>query len=516
MTVLVLAPKQIGDYFASELEEKVQVSENIDEGFWRALAAGKYDANARIVIMHKALSKSPMFYNTIASFASEACVCIVGSNPDEEGVMRQKIYTAAQSSPDADSSAPYFFAYENPPLPEIISAYDEWELWRKGQVVEEEPEEDLYDEDEYDPSQETNLHGKVFTFTSSKGGSGKSTLSCLTASMIAKGSFLAARDGKMERPLKVVVWDLNLADSQLGFIIGKTSPTIVNLQQEGSDKRMFSNEEVSKICIHYDPFGVDFVLGPKVPQMAHSFTVEWLDNLLTALKRMYDIVIIDTSVDYVTDPAIKDIAYERATGIVYVTDLVVQTVAGTARWFKIVTGAKERGFMGISHGKIGVVVNRANIEDVPREKLHKAVGHDNIPLLTTIPDLPFSMIRAASDINRLDLLLEENDYGYSAGVYRLAMSLTSRKLPLVPLVKLRDKYMTRMDLSPAEQASQPNVTAALASKDMMGNLANMNLTPEQIEAAKQLLSAQSGGLGATKGAKRKSAKPKKKGLFSRK
>ena len=76
----------------------------------------------------------------------------------------------------------------------------------------------------------SNSHrGVVITVASAIGGMSKTTLSSLLASQISKSSDKASKEGKMARPLKVCLIDLDIFDGDQGFLLGITQPNALDL-----------------------------------------------------------------------------------------------------------------------------------------------------------------------------------------------------------------------------------------------------------------------------------------------
>jgi Mrp family chromosome partitioning ATPase len=79
--------------------------------------------------------------------------------------------------------------------------------------------------------------GQVIAVTSSKGGSGKSTVSITLATYLAHSSINSVKEGLLDsngqpvkKPLKVLLLDLDVRDGQVGFFTGFWN-------QPGADRR---------------------------------------------------------------------------------------------------------------------------------------------------------------------------------------------------------------------------------------------------------------------------------------
>lgn len=114
--------------------------------------------------------------------------------------------------------------------------------------------EDLYnDSDEIIIPKSDEVHnGKVIAVTSSKGGSGKSTVSMVLAAYLAKASRISEEQNLERSRLKVCVVDFDTRDGQLGFLNGQMGPTVFNIIGDasvtGSD---IPESAIKKVFIHH-------------------------------------------------------------------------------------------------------------------------------------------------------------------------------------------------------------------------------------------------------------------------
>lgn len=243
--------------------------------------------------------------------------------------------------------------------------------------------------------------GQVTAVTSSKGGSGKSTVADLVATYLAHSSENSYKEGLEERPLKVIIVDLDVRDGQQGFLTGHSRPTVVNLHGAG-----ISDEALRDTIIHDNRLKVDLILAPKKPRLSDDIPPEFYIELLQKLRTMYDYVILDTSVNYL-DPLLEKVAYPMADQIIFVTDVVINSVYSMCRWITEVTKSKAQGGMGISRSKIAIVLNKTldNVS-MPKERLKEsAMG---LPVISAIPSSP-KLITHAANLQQLDILLTHKE-----------------------------------------------------------------------------------------------------------
>lgn len=231
-----------------------------------------------------------------------------------------------------------------------------------------------------------NAKGKVITVTSSKGGSGKSTVSLGLASYIKKSSRIAVETGVEDRELKVIVIDLDTRDGQLGFLVGKRKPTIFNIMEATPASGV--NEEAIMTGVYQDPrSGCDYIFAPRRARNASNIEPSFYGNLIQKLRSMYDVIVVDTSVNF-TDDLLSKIAYPLADKIAFVTDMGISSVMGMARWVQETTDPISANGSGIDKGKIGIVVNKV-MNDVQMGPDKIQIAARGIPIIAMLPSVPF-------------------------------------------------------------------------------------------------------------------------------
>lgn len=262
--------------------------------------------------------------------------------------------------------------------------------------------------------------GQVVAVTSSKGGSGKSTVAVSLATYLAHSSVNSVREGRETKPLKIVILDLDVRDGQLGFITGNSKPTVINLRLNGITK-----ETIEETVITSSRLKVDLLLAPKRPRVSDDTPPEFYVELIHMLRKMYDYVILDTSVHYL-DPLLEKVAYPTADQIVFVTDIVVNSVFSMTRWIQEVTKPKEQNGMGINKNKIGIVVNKllANVAMDGDKIARSALG---LPILAVIPSNP-KLIAHAVNMQSMEVILKHKDL-YPA-IRRLARVIVGSRYSL--------------------------------------------------------------------------------------
>lgn len=388
------------------------------EQFWTLVQNGSISPDVECILVIDSFFDPKGNDVAFEQFVSTSCphtfVGIVNYHPSLNDQMRETISKLIESS-DSDGFANFYFidtrgfkksfdfalnAYasnssSDPRVAAILKGIDPDEI-RKVEPVVEEAEEIEFT---VDPELEESPYlGQVVAVTSSKGGSGKSTVTMTTATYLAHSSVNSVRQGLEERPLKILVLDLDVRDGQTGFMTGDSSPTVLKLMNEGISKKT-----IESTVIHKKNLKLDILLAPKRPRLSDEIPIEFYVELISNLKKMYDYVFLDTSVNYL-DPLLEKVAYPMADQIVFVTDMGLNSVFSMTRWVKEVTSPRENGGMGINKNKIGIVVNKS-ISDVnmTASKIRQsAVG---IPVVTAVPSSP-KLVTNSLNLRSMERLLQ--------------------------------------------------------------------------------------------------------------
>jgi len=251
----------------------------------------------------------------------------------------------------------------------------------------------------------TPIPGQVtLAVTSSKGGSGKSTTALLVASTVAHGSRKAFDAGLIPRPLKVVLVDMDTHDGQVASMIGQYMPTAINIRMEAR----WDEETILRNLVHSNRLEIDCLLAPVRPRSAHDVGPDFYRHVIRTLQCTHDVVIMDTSVNYL-DPLISTVCLPEATAIMFVTTMVSTAVQGMARALNEITGDLESDGMGVAAEKIGVVVNQAmsNVGMDREQVLEAALG---VPIIGQVP-MASQDVQLATNHNRMHMLMAHQELG---------------------------------------------------------------------------------------------------------
>jgi cellulose biosynthesis protein BcsQ len=233
----------------------------------------------------------------------------------------------------------------------------------------------------------------TITVTSSKGGSGKTTAAIMLASSIAQSSAAAGR------PLSVCLVDLDTRDGQVASLIGTFMPTALNIRVQP----VWDEERIRRNLVRAEPLGIDCLLAPIRPRTADTVGPDFYRTIVRSLQRMYDVVVMDTSVQYL-EPLIAKVALVETDEIVFVTNLASTAVQGMARALREITAPLDESGLGIPREKIGIMVNQsvANVGMGRDQVLAAGLG---IPVIGVIP-LATKDVLTATNLNRMHELLE--------------------------------------------------------------------------------------------------------------
>ena len=233
----------------------------------------------------------------------------------------------------------------------------------------------------------------TITVTSSKGGSGKSTASILLAATIRRASKDAGR------PLSVCLVDLDTRDGQVASLIGKFMPTALNIRVQP----VWDEERIRRNLVQADGLDIDTLLAPIRPRTADTVGPDFYRTIVRSLQRMYDVIVMDTSVQYL-EPLIADVALKESDEILFVTTLASTAVQGMARALREITAPVDESGLGIPREKIGIIVNQS-VANVGMERDQVLAAGLGVPVVAVIP-LATKDVLTATNLNRMYALLD--------------------------------------------------------------------------------------------------------------
>jgi cellulose biosynthesis protein BcsQ len=263
------------------------------------------------------------------------------------------------------------------------------------------------------------LPGQVtIAVTSSKGGSGKSTTALMLATTIAQSSRSAGQ------PLRVAILDLDARDGQVSTLIGTYLPTAFNLWSSPK----WDADAISKAMVRADDLGVDCLLAPARPRASQGVGTEFYRHVIRMLQGMYDVVVLDTSANYL-DPATWEVALLEASSILLVTTLANTAIQGMSRAVRDITDPTDVGGLGVPREHLSIVVNQSvagvgiDMEFIVQAALH-------VPIVAAVP-MATRDVLLATNHSAMQALLKHPFLG--PAYYGLARAIVPQ-LNLVPLV----------------------------------------------------------------------------------
>ena len=426
-------------------------------GFWSLADAGVIDDMTNIIVISDEFYQSAMqnwnsrpdqsrklrndFLELVFASTQSSLTLIVnyfGANRNRIEADLLK-YSGAQSNGTLQK---YYWVNPQSPLPDIDSAIKQYinspdaDPANVDEIAAAEhlnvmatPEEDSQqqaisgwqDSQDYEEEQFTNNYGKkaqIICCTSSKGGVGKTTTTFGIGAWLSASSKEAARQGLIPKPLKICIVDLDVHDAQIGSMIGKAEPTILRVAIEPQ----ITQEVMSKNLCYSERMKCWFLLSPKLPGSADTIPISKFEESIDVLRYMFDVIILDTSVDY-TDELFAKVAYPKANKIVFITTLDRKAVIGMGKWI-IRNGLPAPEGAQIPLDKVCVAINMGmkdvnmslkeirTIIDMSVSKVYAKLDRTIDPsdwkrpqIVGAIPEIPNGLITRMSNIQQFELTL---------------------------------------------------------------------------------------------------------------
>lgn len=418
----------------------------------------KISRNTGIIIFFSRLfNEEPEEFAKVVAFLAPYTLCCIlipqqdlDKKQDIDSAIKNIQYQMTSNDENYNVNTPYYFCAYEDPQNDILIAVDNYlgsnaiseevkESIRPFQAVDSTVRLEEYDKSVDDmidrvvsegvidlPKAAPGATGKIITVTSSKGGSGKSTVSILLGAYIAKSTAISAQEGKIPFPLKVCIVDLDVRDGQLGILTGSMSPNIIDIMMTG--KATQSN--VERGIYKSEKLNCDFIFAARRPRNAKKIPATFYAEVIQTLRSMYDVIILDTSVNYL-DELLNQVAYPLADRIVLVSDMGISSILGMKRWIMETVESPEDMSQEISKDKIGIVINKAMSDvNMSANKIQMAAG--DIPVISMIPSAQ-KLITYAANTNALGEVL--NEYAINQAIRNIATQVISTPLAEVPYIK---------------------------------------------------------------------------------
>ncbi|MBN1193699.1 MAG: AAA family ATPase [Coriobacteriia bacterium] len=196
--------------------------------------------------------------------------------------------------------------------------------------------------------------GRVVTVFSTKGGVGKTVLATNLGAALSKSL-----------DLRTAVVDLDLQFGDVGIMLG-LAPERTIADVAASIERLDA-DLLKGHMMHHDS-GLDVLLAPVRPEDAETVTTGRIDRILSLLREMYDIVVIDTaaSLDEVVLTAL-----DRSDAVYAVTMMDVASIKNMR------ISVQKLVQLGYANGLVRVVLNRADSKVwLEPHEVERAVGSE--------------------------------------------------------------------------------------------------------------------------------------------
>lgn len=430
-TAVVVGP----DMLRTTLKERITDWNVLDDSvqtvneLWQGWSHGTITLDIEAVLIISKLfdpeGNSTDFEEFVSHIAPYSFVGILNYNPELTEHMDDRIEKSAYFGGQKDEALCYYYISKTDPIGDLNSAInkflqrddpevqdtikvlkgeaDERDVPRADdEMVTTEPAttEPSYTMDDDDSSSGVSLHGTVISVTSSKGGTGKSTLALSLASYLAQTSRNNAEKGAYDRPWRVALVDMDTRDGQVGFLINAVKPTVYTLYKEG-----LNTANLERAMVPHEQLGIDALLATRRPKRADAIPPDFYQTMIKMLKRDYDYIILDTSVNYL-DPLLGEVCYPMSDHIIYVNEPVIASTNSMGRWVQETTNPLNRDGLGIPKKKIAIVINKFQTNaDLPVTYIRdKAKGTQ---IVSVIPSAPRATANAANH-QSVDLLVNPN------------------------------------------------------------------------------------------------------------
>lgn len=196
--------------------------------------------------------------------------------------------------------------------------------------------------------------GHVVTVFSTKGGVGKTVLATNLGTALAKGL-----------GLKTALVDLDLQFGDVGIMLG-LAPERTIVDVAASIERLDA-DLLRGHMTHHDS-GLDVLLAPVRPEDAETVTTGRIGRILSLLREMYDVVVIDTAA---TLDEVVLTALDRSDAVYAMTMMDVASIKNMR------ISVQKLAQLGYANGLVHVVLNRADSKVwLEPQEVERAVGSE--------------------------------------------------------------------------------------------------------------------------------------------
>ena len=242
---------------------------------------------------------------------------------------------------------------------------------------------------------------RVYCFYAPKGGVGKTTLAFNTAVAFAQMP-----------PLKVALIDGNFQFGDLRSLlrVPAATPSIVDLPTD-----RIQDTDLAEV-LWRDPSGVDIMLAPPRIEMAEMVTVRDLEKVLSMMRRVYNIVVIDTPT-MLTETVLA--CLDTCDGIINIVTSDITTLHNSR------AVAETFRSLGYPPGKVRYLLNRADSTGgIDPRTLHELLGR--VPEFTVVSD---GRLVVEANNQGIPFVLASPDAQISKDIARLTAALGPSRSP---------------------------------------------------------------------------------------
>lgn len=195
--------------------------------------------------------------------------------------------------------------------------------------------------------------GVVISVMSPRGGTGKTSVASLLGAQIPKITAEFTEQNVLGRPFKVCLIDLDIFDGQVGFLLGESKPTVLDLARY---KDSLNEEVVMDHLVFNETMGFHALLAPLRGDPDRDADPAFYHEVIRLLKNMFDVVIIDTSVD-IRETMNRMVAIPAADQVLLVLNNNPSGIGGGQQWVKDATTPLAEGGLSVDVDTISVVFN---------------------------------------------------------------------------------------------------------------------------------------------------------------
>lgn len=200
---------------------------------------------------------------------------------------------------------------------------------------------------------------RIILFGSSKGGTGKTFTSLISA----------YRYAKKHPDQRVAVSDFDIIDGQVGITIHKIAPTMLDYYKKfnfGQDD--FETMKQYKVKSENFPDNLDFYLAPRDIYIQND---EFWDSIFVNLIENYDVVFFDSGIDYMNYKPISTL-YKIADKIILVSTTSIKSVSSVSKQIGRLKGTIKNPVFSEEDGigdRLNLVITQAGKHDEMNSKV---------------------------------------------------------------------------------------------------------------------------------------------------